>query len=181
LKVLGRGVDKVAGQASLLSWMFHYLTVLAFTGTGFSGGQVGKFPDNVIQFPGQKERERRLKIKRGELPKQEEVSSRVRIGTDKCGDTIRVEMDDGSQWDVNLAHVVAIYADMMTGDGPDAVYENNATKAMSDIQVLIEWAEQELSWKDLMSHAKLHKLPNTCDYNNSWKHGMKDVIRQSDT
>lgn len=82
---------------------------------------------------------------------------------------LRVTMPDGSRWDVPLV-LVAI---------DKAGYYDDTSEAdeLADPAGLIDWAENNMNWSDVASHAsKVTESPKGIDYQEGWINGEKEIV-----
>lgn len=92
---------------------------------------------------------------------------------------LRVTMPDGSEWDVP-AHVIAddrarYYAE----SDPHTTYQEAYDETISDPSDLIEWAEGDMNWSDVVAHAvKVETQARAVDYQDGWVNGDKRVIER---
>lgn len=88
-------------------------------------------------------------------------------------------MPDGSKWDVPAeviaAHRAAYYS--KTTDANDVDFKSEFAVAMYDEYELSDWAENNMNWSDVATHAKrVESNPSEPDYQEGWVSGLKEVI-----
>jgi hypothetical protein len=95
---------------------------------------------------------------------------------------LRVEMPDGSRWDVP-AHLIAedrarYYADRET-PGPERskTYLEELNYTLKNDDELADWAANNMDWSDVQHAATLAvPRPDEVDFQEGWVNGEKDVI-----
>lgn len=94
---------------------------------------------------------------------------------------IRVEMGDGSKWDVPAEIVAndraAHFTTYQSGIEKGNSFKQEKEFALQDNEALLDWAENNINWKDIGPHAKRVKT-GTIDYQEGWVNGHKEVIEE---
>lgn len=91
---------------------------------------------------------------------------------------ITVNMPDGSQWEVPCSVIAedrAVYYAEDT-DKEKRPYDEVYKETMSDMDILIDWGENNMNWSYLKQYANIVKNPNV-DYEEGWANGYK-VIKE---
>jgi hypothetical protein len=97
---------------------------------------------------------------------------------------IRVTMPDGSKWDVKHHLVVLLrathYAYTAKGIKPGRYhsdeFEEEYEYGMKNPNELVDWAVNNLNWKDVSTIAKLVVDSSEPDYQEGWMNGPKEVL-----
>ena len=98
-------------------------------------------------------------------------------GEIKVEKAIIVTMPDSSQWQIPckvIAEDRAVYyaEDTDKNKRPyDEVYE----ETMSNMDLLLDWGENNIKWSFLKQYAKMIKTPNV-DYEDGWCNGDKRIV-----
>ena len=96
---------------------------------------------------------------------------------------IRIEMPDGSLWDVP-AEIVAhnrakYYADKDTGETcgekHTKAYLHELEYTLRDDDELTDWAANNMNWEDVQASATMYQA-GSCDYQEGWVNGHKTII-----
>ncbi len=94
-------------------------------------------------------------------------------------------MPDGSRWDVPaeiVAHRIAVHYVSIGSDGKTEEWYKNRfdaefSEAMKDKELLVEWAEGNMNWEDVESHAVIAQGPDVePDYQEGWVNGEKEIV-----
>lgn len=86
-------------------------------------------------------------------------------------------MSDRSEWDIPI-EIIAEDIAKHYSDNEDE-YQTEFDDAMKDSSMLIEWADNNLNWSDVESHAKIHKH-GFVDYQEEWANVEKYVINKQE-
>jgi hypothetical protein len=89
---------------------------------------------------------------------------------------LRVEMSDGSLWDIPIDFIANNMANYYSRNNPNK-FDEEYQKAIDDNSKLIEHAENNMNWSDVSRIAKLHKT-GSIDYQDGWVNGKKQIIKQ---
>ena len=90
---------------------------------------------------------------------------------------LRITMQDGSEWEVPAEiiakHRAAYYAEK---EGPE-VLEKEFQHAMKCDDELLDWAPNNMDWKDVAAHARQVLPPNPpeIDFQEAWLNGPKEI------
>jgi len=93
-------------------------------------------------------------------------------------------MPDGSKWDVSHNLVVLkrawYYAYTSKGMGPGKYhsdeFEAECTYGSTHDDDLLDWAENNINWKDVSITAKIVQDSSEPDYQEGWMNGPKEVL-----
>ena len=99
---------------------------------------------------------------------------------------IRVMMGDGSKWDVPL-HIAAESCAMhwtnkayppalSTRSKWDEAYGREYEFAMSQADITMDWAVNNMDWNDVAKHAVRVNPSRPADYQQGWVNGEKEVV-----
>lgn len=102
----------------------------------------------------------------------------------KTKKVLRVEMPDGSEWDVPaeiIADNRASYYASLGGLKPpteawDKVYKEDFEDTLQDDDLLLEWAANQMDWLEVEEHAIKVSEPTGADYQESWVNGRNRII-----
>lgn len=97
---------------------------------------------------------------------------------------LQVEMRDGSWWNVPASIVATDRAEKIVSSDSDVEhFVKIFTDTLKSEEILIQWAEEMMSWEDVRPLARLfkdekdeHLSPSS--YESDWKHGMKQLVRK---
>ena len=96
---------------------------------------------------------------------------------------LRVEMEDGSWWDVPGKIIASARASSFT---PEAVHSDDELEqrlnimyeTLRDEELLIDWAEVNMEWKDIVPFARQVRSSRNSSYDSDWLKGMKQVVKE---
>jgi hypothetical protein len=98
--------------------------------------------------------------------------------------SLRVEMDDGSWWDVptkiiasSRATSLAEAAESSRKDSFFEAFRQAYEETLMNEEILIDWAESHLTWDEVHDFAKIVRAPNVSNYAIGWKTGMKMLVK----
>ena len=147
-----------------------------------------KQKSNVIQFPTKNSQTNTTSSSHNEEVGQDSVplsNSEHPINIylshkEKYGNVfLQVEMEDGSCWNVPVLKIAdnraKHYSDLMTTNDL-SLYVHEMTVTLEDEEILIDWAEGNMDWKDVEGYAKQVRAPSSTDYQEGWLNGMKDIV-----
>lgn len=90
---------------------------------------------------------------------------------------LRITMPDGSEWEVP-ASIIAKHRASYYGEteGPEG-YRKEYEHAMKSNDELLDWAPNNMDWKDVSEHAKQVLPPNPpeVDFQEAWLNGPKEI------
>lgn len=90
---------------------------------------------------------------------------------------IRVDMPDGSKWDVPAAVVATNYVDNHFGKTRNYVWRQSFDAVMEQPDTLLDWAESNINWSYVEPHAQ--KVQDAdIDYQDGWVNGQKEVVER---
>lgn len=94
---------------------------------------------------------------------------------------LQVEMTDGSWWEVPAMEIAdnrAQYYSDKVQDQPNELdlYVKELTYALENEDVLVDWAENNMNWKEVSELARQVRPPNGSDYQEGWLSGMKSLV-----
>jgi len=99
--------------------------------------------------------------------------------TDLEHKALRVEMPDGSRWDVPVMAIArnraANYADEHDGDVERSLQEDTLPLFQDEPYEIEDWAANDMDWRDVMSVARMVKAPSA-DYQEGWVNGEKEIV-----
>lgn len=89
---------------------------------------------------------------------------------------VRVKMPDGTQWDIPaiyVAHHRAAHYCVPSGIQYLAIYDST----LADSQLLLSWAENELTWEEIQHAAtRVDIKPDPSSYHDAWPKALKGII-----
>jgi hypothetical protein len=88
---------------------------------------------------------------------------------------IKVTMQDGSQWIVPadiVAKDAATYYSTRDWEDHDETY----TYFVNDDGELLNWAEGNMEWEDVVKHARMVTGPQAPNYHEAWINGDKEIV-----
>lgn len=95
---------------------------------------------------------------------------------------IRIEMPDGSEWDIPAAavdhHRSSYYATKESQGSMEKhteIYDIEMECVLGDHKELIDWSENNMNWSAVSGLASLHKAA-TVDYQDDWVNGPKMIV-----
>lgn len=95
---------------------------------------------------------------------------------------LRVEMDDGSWWEVPAKIIASSRAssivNVITSNEDLEKFLNLFQETIKSEEMLIDWAEERMTWEEVSSFARLVRPPRDTHYQSNWKNGAKQVVRE---
>ncbi len=91
---------------------------------------------------------------------------------------LRVTMPDGSQWDVPAWIIADNRARYYAVNDPDTTYQDEFDVTLQEASNLIEWAEGDMNWSDVVAHAVKVEEPADVDYQDGWVNGDKRIVER---
>lgn len=88
---------------------------------------------------------------------------------------IHITMPDGSIWAVPAEIVAESLAFHHAKADGVAYLKEDYDNALSDHQLLLEWAENNMNWKDV-AQAAFQVSPGRVDYQEGWVNGAKRIM-----
>lgn len=96
------------------------------------------------------------------------------------GINLRAEMDDGSWWEVPAKFIALKAADSQTSPNTSIEeYSNTVNEFLNNEEKILDWAEENMTWDDVLPLARLVRPPRTSKYSRNWKNGMKMLIKHN--
>lgn len=91
---------------------------------------------------------------------------------------LRVEMPDGSEWDVPARLIADDYATYYAKADTAMSFDDHRADAMGDDEQLIDWAENNMNWSDVAAHAVRFFGEQFPDYHDGWINGVKEIVER---
>ena len=88
---------------------------------------------------------------------------------------LKVTMPDGSKW-VVPARIIAHNRARYYNSQEPGCYDDEFDFTMGDSYELRDWAGNNMDWKDVKVAAVQIKTPESCDYQDGWVKGAKEVV-----
>jgi hypothetical protein len=89
---------------------------------------------------------------------------------------LQIEMNNGTWWEVP-ARAIADHRANFCNAKELGVYTQIISETLSDEEVLIDWAEENMMWHEISDLARpIHKSKDGTDFDDGWKNGMKQLI-----
>ncbi|AMN31156.1 hypothetical protein [Clostridium perfringens] len=85
---------------------------------------------------------------------------------------IIIEMSDNSVWEIPASIIAENRAKYY--ETKDENYNDIFQETLDDEELLIDWAENNLSWQEVFPHSKCIKQPQV-DYSDDWHNGEKNI------
>lgn len=93
------------------------------------------------------------------------------------GINLRAEMDDGSWWEIPAKFIALKAADShITKNTTIEEYNSIVNEFLYNEEKILTWAEDNMTWDDVLPLARLVRSPRTAKYSRNWKNGMKMLI-----
>lgn len=90
---------------------------------------------------------------------------------------LRVTMPDGSRWDVPAEFIAKHRARYYVDKDPKYSYFDKEVKyALEDDYELMDWAANNMNWKDVKEQARIVEEAREVDYQEGWINGACEVI-----
>ena len=89
---------------------------------------------------------------------------------------IAVNFSDGTTWEFPASIVAEGRARYYEGREPGC-YQEEFDYTMSNDYELLDWASNNMDWKDVMEHATLVDTDKWVDYSNEWVNANREVQR----
>lgn len=89
-------------------------------------------------------------------------------------ETLRVEMPDGSVWDIPARVVAEHRADYYAKKEGEHVRDEEIDFALSDRYELVDWARNNMNWSDVCSMTALVKEPTEA-YDEWWSNSSMEA------
>lgn len=86
-------------------------------------------------------------------------------------------MPDGSRWDVPAEFIAKHRARYFVDNDPKNSYFDKEVKfVLEDDSVLMDWAANNMDWKDVKEHARIVEETMVVNYHEGWINGAQEVI-----
>lgn len=90
---------------------------------------------------------------------------------------LRVTMPDGSRWDVPAEFIAKHRARYYVDNDPKNSYFDKEVKfALEDDYGLMDWAVNNMNWKDVEEHARIVKDEPKVNYQEGWINGTQEIV-----
>lgn len=99
-----------------------------------------------------------------------------------CGpvaDSLRVKFEDGSVWDIPLTAIIKDRADYYTlefGGDFDEAYKVTKELFESNSYEALDWASNNMDWKDVLPQAQQRNAPPPANYAGEWVNAYKEIL-----
>lgn len=92
---------------------------------------------------------------------------------------LRVEMPDGSKWDVPagvIAHDRAL--SFAGGVNTSDVFRNEYDYTLKNDYELKDWASNNMNWSDVWNCAEMVQAPQEVNFQEGWMNGDKEIVEK---
>lgn len=91
---------------------------------------------------------------------------------------LRVTMPDGSRWDVPVMLIVNNRAKLYAETDPEISFDKEVTYALNDEYEILDWASNNMDWKDVVLQAQIVNEDRKVDYQEGWINGNQEIIEK---
>lgn len=100
--------------------------------------------------------------------------------TDECSDKfkyIRVKFSDGSEWDIDAYLILHNKLERQRRAFQTSEERGNYIQYLYDNpEILVDWAMNNMDWRDVKDRAKKVTMQRPTDYDLEWPHAEKTIV-----
>ena len=91
---------------------------------------------------------------------------------------LRVTMSDNSKWDLPAMIIAQNRASEIVKTDTETSFDEEVKFALEDEFEIMDWAANNMNWKDVVLQAQKVIEPEAVDYQEGWINGDKEIIEK---